>query len=71
MIALTIRYGFNDIVSREYLQYPCCFFTATVAAHSLIRGSYFFGIKLWDKTVIDDYTEDLNKQEINQDKKAE
>ena len=34
---------------------PLLFFTSTVAAHALVRGSYKFGIKLWDKTVIDDY----------------
>jgi multicomponent Na+:H+ antiporter subunit G len=71
MIALTIRFGFDDIGIKGLFAVPLLFFTATVAAHSLIRGSYFFGIKFWDKTVINDYKEDLEKQEINQDKKAE
>jgi len=41
---------------------PLIFFAATVAAHALIRGSYIFGIKLWDKSIIDDYKNEWKKE---------
>ena len=36
---------------------PILFFSATVAAHALIRGAYHFGAKLDKRTVKDDYKE--------------
>ena len=38
---------------------PVLFFSSTVAAHALIRGTYHFGIKLGDKNIKDDYREAL------------
>ncbi len=32
--------------------------TAPVSAHALSRGAYKFGIKLWDKSVCDEYGKD-------------
>ncbi|MDD5675374.1 MAG: monovalent cation/H(+) antiporter subunit G [Chitinivibrionales bacterium] len=32
--------------------------TSPTAAHALARASHAFGIKLWDKSVINDYDED-------------
>jgi len=52
---ILIRYGFTGVGVKALLCIPLLFFASTVAAHALIRGSYIFGIKLWDKSVIDDY----------------
>lgn len=72
MISLTVRYGFTDIGIKGLLAIPLIFFASTVAAHALVRGSYRFGIKLWDKSVVDDYKEVAesvkNMDEINQEK---
>ncbi|MDI6840158.1 MAG: monovalent cation/H(+) antiporter subunit G [bacterium] len=32
--------------------------TCPAATHALVRGAYIFGIKLWDKSIIDKYKED-------------
>ena len=55
LFGLFIKYGFSAIGIKALLAIPLLFFASTVAAHALIRGSYKFGIKLWDKTIIDDY----------------
>ncbi|MBN2460469.1 MAG: monovalent cation/H(+) antiporter subunit G [Candidatus Cloacimonetes bacterium] len=55
LLGLLLRYGFTAVGVKALLAIPLLFFSATVAAHALIRGSYKFGIKLSDKTVVDDY----------------
>jgi len=55
IFGLFIRYGFSAIGLKALIAIPLLFFSATVAAHALIRGSYIFGIKMSDKTVVDDY----------------
>lgn len=55
LFGLFIKYGFSAIGMKALIAIPLLFFASTVAAHALVRGSYKFGIKLWDKTVIDDY----------------
>jgi multisubunit Na+/H+ antiporter MnhG subunit len=56
-LALLFRYGFTNIGLKALLAIPLLFFSATVAAHALVRGSYLFGVKLSDKTIVDDYKE--------------
>ncbi len=55
MFGVFLNYGFSGIGLKALLSIPLIFFASTVAAHALIRGSYKYGIKLWDKTVVDDY----------------
>ncbi|RLC56619.1 MAG: Na+/H+ antiporter subunit G [Candidatus Cloacimonadota bacterium] len=55
LFGLFIKYGFSAIGMKALIAIPLLFFVSTVAAHALVQGSYKFGIKLWGKTVIDDY----------------
>jgi multicomponent Na+:H+ antiporter subunit G len=55
LLGILIRYGFIGVGVKALLCIPLLFFASTVAAHALMRGSYIFGIKLWDKSVVDDY----------------
>ncbi len=57
LLALFLHYGFTSVGIKALIAIPFLFFASTVGAHALIRGSYKFGIKLTDKTVIDDYKE--------------
>ena len=57
LFGLFLHFGFTGIGVKALIAIPLIFFSSTVAAHALIRGSYKFGIKLWDKTVKDDYKE--------------
>jgi len=62
LFGLFIRYGFTGVGVKALICIPLIFFSATVAAHALIRGSYIFGIKLWEKSVIDDYQDEWKKE---------
>ena len=55
LFGLFLRYGFSPLGIKSLIAIPLLFFASTVAAHALIRGSYKYGIKMSDKTVIDDY----------------
>ena len=57
LLSLLIYYGFNDIGVKALLAIPLLFFSATVAAHALVRGAYIFGIKPGEGTIIDEYKE--------------
>jgi len=58
MLSLVIRYGFNDIGIKGLIAIPVLFFTSTAGAHALLKGSHIFGIKMWDKSVVDHYRDD-------------
>ena len=64
LLGLLFYYGFNNIGVKALIAIPLLFFSATVAAHALVKGAYAFGVKLGEKTVIDDYKEvvDQTKQ---------
>ncbi len=57
LFGLFLHYGFTATGMKALIAIPLLFYASTVAAHALIRGSYKFGIKLSDKTVVDDYKE--------------
>ena len=37
--------------------------TSPTAAHAIARGAYHFGVKLWDKSVVDKYKDRIKKNE--------
>ena len=54
-LLLLFHFGFSDAGIKALIAIPILFFSSTVAAHALIRGTYHFGVKLSDKSVKDDY----------------
>jgi multicomponent Na+:H+ antiporter subunit G len=61
LLAILFYYGFTESGVKALIAIPLLFFSATAAAHALVRGSYLFGIKLGEKTVIDDYKDVIKK----------
>jgi multicomponent Na+:H+ antiporter subunit G len=59
LLGVLVRYGFVEIGVKALVAIPLLFFAATVGAHALVRGSYLAGIKLGDKSVKDDYKEQV------------
>ncbi len=57
LFGLFLIYGFTGVGIKALICIPIIFFSATVAAHALIRGSHIAGIKMWDKSVVDHYAE--------------
>ena len=57
LLAAFVHFGVNSAGFKALVAIPILFFSATVAAHALIRGAYRFGTKLDKRTVKDDYKE--------------
>lgn len=55
LFGLFLHFGFTSTGIKALLGIPLLFLVSTVAAHALARGSYHFGIKLTEDSVIDDY----------------
>ncbi|NLI24747.1 MAG: Na+/H+ antiporter subunit G [Bacteroidales bacterium] len=61
--SLLARYGLTDYGLKALLIIPILFFTSTVAAHALARGSYKAGFPLWKNSVKDDYRDAHSTEE--------
>ncbi len=57
LVGVCFHFGWSDATLKALVAIPILFFTSTVAAHALIRGTYHFGVKLGKRTVRDDYKE--------------
>lgn len=57
LVGVIIHFGFNDAGFKALFAIPVLFFSATVAAHALIRGAYHFGTGMDKRSVKDDYKE--------------
>jgi multicomponent Na+:H+ antiporter subunit G len=55
MMGVLLHFGFSDAGIKALIAIPLLFFSSTVAAHALIRGTYHFGVKMSDKSIKDDY----------------
>ena len=61
LLSLVFFFGFSEIGVKALVAIPLLFFSATVSAHALARGSYIFGVGLDRRSVKDDY-KDRNKE---------
>lgn len=57
LLGALFHFGITAAGIKALIAIPILFFSATVAAHALIRGAYLFGTKLDKRTVKDDYKE--------------
>lgn len=57
LLGALIHFGIGSAGLKALIAIPVLFFSATVAAHALIRGAYHFGTKPDRRTVKDDYKE--------------
>lgn len=58
LFGLFLHFKLTDTGIKALIAIPLLFLVATVAAHSLARGSYISGIKLWKGSVIDHYKQE-------------
>lgn len=61
LLSLLVKYGFSELGLKALISIPLLFMASTAAAHSLIRGSYHFGIPMWKKSVDDKYGPDIRE----------
>jgi multicomponent Na+:H+ antiporter subunit G len=55
LLGVFLHYGISAAGIKALIAIPLLFFSATVAAHALVRGTYHFGVKMSDKSIMDDY----------------
>lgn len=57
LLGVVVHFGIGSAGFRALVAIPILFFTATVAAHALVRGAYHFGTRPDKRTMKDDYRE--------------
>jgi len=55
LLGVFLHNGISAAGIKAIIAIPLLFFSATVAAHALVRGTYHFGVKMSDKSIKDDY----------------
>lgn len=68
LLSLPFYFGFSEIGTKAVFAIPLLFFTSTVAAHALVKGSYIFGVKLGKRSVIDEYKDEAGHAAENKSK---
>jgi multicomponent Na+:H+ antiporter subunit G len=54
ILALAVHFGETGITVRALLVVLFFLLTAPVAAHVIARASYFIGVPLWERTIMDE-----------------
>lgn len=54
LLAVALHFGELAVVVRALLAIAFIFLTAPVSAHMIGRAAYFTGVKIWERSVIDD-----------------
>ncbi len=67
LLGVFVCYGFTEIGVKALISIPLLFFAATVAAHSLARGAYHYGFRLWGKSAVDEYEKEVKQMEAGMD----
>jgi multicomponent Na+:H+ antiporter subunit G len=62
-LSLVFFFGISEIGIKAIIAISLLGLSATVAAHALSRGAYIFGVGLGDKSVIDDYKDQVEKDD--------
>jgi multicomponent Na+:H+ antiporter subunit G len=58
LFGIFVMNGFTALGAKALLGIPFVLLTSPVGAHALARGAHIFGVKLWEKSVIDQYKKD-------------
>ncbi len=58
LFGIFVMKGFTALGAKALLGIPFVLLTSPVGAHALARGAHIFGVKLWEKSVIDQYKKD-------------
>ncbi len=58
LLGIFMMQGPSGLGIKALVGIPFVLLTSPVGAHALARGAHIFGVKLWDKSVVDHYKED-------------
>ncbi|MCR4404339.1 MAG: monovalent cation/H(+) antiporter subunit G [Candidatus Acetothermia bacterium] len=62
LTGVAVASGTVTIQIKAMLALALVLIASPTAAHALARGAYSLGVKLWEKSVVDRYGEDLGKE---------
>jgi len=62
LFGIFVMRGFTPFGIKALVGIPFLLLTSPVAAHALARGAHIFGVKLWERSVVDRYREDRGDQ---------
>jgi multicomponent Na+:H+ antiporter subunit G len=60
LFGLFVTQGLTSLGVKALVGIPFVLLTSPVGAHALARGAHLFGVKLWEKSEVDHYQEDLD-----------
>jgi multicomponent Na+:H+ antiporter subunit G len=58
LFGIFVMNGLTGLGVKALLGIPFVLLTSPVGAHALARGAHIFGVKLWEKSVADQYKKD-------------
>lgn len=58
LFGIFILKGFTGLGVKALLGIPFVLLTSPVGAHALARGAHIFGVRLWEKSIVDEYHKD-------------
>ena len=65
LFGVFVMSGFSSLGIKALVGIPFVLLTSPVGAHALARGAHISGVKLWEKSVVDQYADDRgDKQEL-------
>jgi multicomponent Na+:H+ antiporter subunit G len=64
LIGIFLLSGFNQLGIKALVAVLFVVINLPVASHALSRGSLIFGVRLWKKTIKDEFTEDRGGESI-------
>ncbi|MEE4311580.1 MAG: monovalent cation/H(+) antiporter subunit G [candidate division KSB1 bacterium] len=72
LISVMLYIGGAGVIISALLTIVFIFMTAPVASHMIGRAAYFRGVRLWDKTVVDELKDryDIEKHTLSSKKEA-
>jgi multicomponent Na+:H+ antiporter subunit G len=62
LFGIFMLYGFDSFGIKALIGIPFVLLTSPVGAHALARGAHIFGVKLWHKSIVDDYKKDRGEK---------
>ena len=62
LIGVAFICGWGSIAARAIICAVFILITSPTAAHAIAKGAYASGVKLWEKSVVDKYGEEIDKK---------
>ncbi len=62
LVGVAVAAGTGAIIAKAIVCAVFILITSPTAAHAIAKGAHASGVKLWEKSVVDKYAEDVDKK---------